>query len=68
MLITSNLFYKQQLLLHLSTTNISKFYSGCLQEVMCDIAYSYYRVNYSMMTSTNNVKIITEDFWPDAIS
>ena len=45
---------KQQFLQHL----VSKFYSGCLQEVMFGISYSYCKVNHS----TNHFGIITEDF------
>ena len=62
MLITSNFFYC--ILWHL----VSKFYSGGLQEVMFGIPYSYCKVNYSKMTSTNNFEIIPEDILPDAIS
>ena len=49
MLITTNIFYKQQLLLHFA----GKFHSGSLQEVMFDIPYLYGMANYSKTTSKN---------------
>ena len=59
----ADLFYTQQFLLHLGHL-VSKFFSGILQEVMFGIPYSYCKVKYSKMTSTNNF----EDILPDAIS
>ena len=64
MLITSNIFYNQQLLLHF----VGKLYFVCLQEVMFGTPYSYCKVDYSKMTSTNNFEIIPRDILPDAIA
>ena len=68
MLITSNLFLYTAAFIASCGHFVSKFYSGCLQEVMFGIPYSYCKVNYSKTTSPNNFKIIPEDFLPDATS
>ena len=66
MLIASNLFINSSFYFILRYL-VSKFYSGCLQEVMFGIPWSYCRVNYSKTTSTNNFEIIPEHNLPDAI-
>ena len=61
MLITANIFFKNSSFYCILQHLVSRFYSGCLQEVMFGIPYSYCKVNYSKMTASNNFEIIPED-------
>ena len=68
MLITPAIYFINSNLYCILQNLVSKFYSGCLQEVMFGIPYSHCKVNHFKTTSTNIFEIIPEDILPDTIS
>ena len=61
--ITRNFIFINNSFYYILKHLVSKFYSGCLQEVMFIIPYSYYKVNYSKTTSPSSFEIIPEDLF-----